>query len=135
MNKILWENIFKNLIILFILAFFYSQIENFFLNFQIAGDKSVLGSVLVAVSILIVTASFGCFAFTYEKAELSKFGLRLLAHTTTGVLMLLIGLSLEMTSIIARLLMGNFYIFDFSLILLFVGIILYDFWDLRRAKV
>lgn len=134
MNKIIWENVIKNLILIFILIFAYFEIEKFFSTLSVS-DNSVLGSVLVAVSILAVTACFGCFAFTYEQVEHNSFGWRLLAHTTTGVLMLLIGLSLEMTLVLSRSLIGNFHIFNLSLMLLYISIVLYDFWDLRRAKV
>lgn len=134
MNRILWENVTKNIILLTILIFTYFEIEKFFLQSSIS-DNSILGSVLVAVSILAVTACFGCFAFTYEKVETNRFGWRLMAHLTTGVLMLLIGLSLEMTFVLARSLIGDFYILNMSLVLLYIGIILYDFWDLeQRAK-
>lgn len=133
MKKIIWENIAKNLIILVILAFAYFETERFFINLPIT-DNSILGSILVAVSILAVTACFGCFAFTYEKVEHNNLGWRLLSHVTTGVLMLLIGLSLEMTSLIAKILIGDFPIFNFSLILLYLSIVLYDFWDLRRVR-
>lgn len=133
MNKILWENFIKNILLIPILIYSYFEIEKFFQELSVT-DNSVLGSVLVAVSILAVTACFGCFAFTYEKVEHNSFGWRLLAHATTGVLMLLIGLSLGMTSVIARSLIGDFSIFNLSLGLLYISIVLYDFWDLRRAK-
>lgn len=133
MNKILWENVAKNIILLPILIFAYSEIQKFFATSPVL-DNSVVGSMLVAVSILAVTACFGCFAFTYEKVEVSSYRWRLWAHLTTGVLMLLIGLSLEMTSLFARFLIGDFYIFNLSLVLLYISIVLYDFWDLKRAE-
>jgi len=134
MSKLDLENLLKNLILLACLIFFYYPIENSLVNSSIASDKAVLGSLLIAVSILIVTASFGAFGFTYEKVEHNKFVSRFLAHITTAVLILLIGLCLEITSVIVRLLMGEFFIFDLSLILLYLGVILYDLWDLKRAK-
>lgn len=134
MNKIILENVVKNIILIPILVLTYFEIERFFSTLSIS-DNSVLGSVLVAVSILVVTACFGCFAFTYEKVEHKSFGLRLLAHATTGILMLLIGLSLEMTSVLAKALIGDFQVFNLSLVLLYISIVLYDFWDLRRAKI
>lgn len=133
MKKIYWENLVKNVVIFLILSFSYFEIQNFLLNSPISTDKSVIGSLLVAVSILAVTACFGNFAFTYEKVNFKSFGSRLLAHTTTGLLMLLIGLALEMTSVLSTLLIGNFFIFNLSLVILYVASILYDFWDLNRA--
>lgn len=133
MKKMFWENLIKNLLIVPILIFAYFEIEKFFTNLS-STDNSILGSVLVAVSILAVTACFGCFAFTYEKVEHSKIEWRLLAHVITALLMLLIGLSLEMTLVLLNLLVGSFYIFNLSLALLYVSVVLYDFWDLKRAK-
>lgn len=134
MQRIILENTAKNIVLALILIFSYFEIEKFFQELPVT-DNSVLGSVLVAVSILAVTACFGNFAFTYEKIDHRSLDLRILAHFTTGFLMLLIGLSLEMTSVIAKLLIGDFLIFDLSLVLLYLSSILYDFWDLRRVKV
>lgn len=134
MKRILWENLVKNLLLLPVLAFAYFEIERFFGGLS-SVDSGVLGSILVAVSILAVTACFGCFAFTYEKVEHTNTAWRFLGHTTTGLLILLIGLSLEMTSVLFNMLVGNFYIFNLSLGLLYLTVVLYDFWDLKRAKV
>ena len=132
MKNALWENILKNVLIVVVLIFTYFHIQTTLGNMDFP-DKSVLGSLLVAVSILAVTACFGNFAFTYEKVEHQDSKSRYLAHATTGLLMVLIGLSLEMTSVIIRLLMGNFYIFDLSLLILYLASVMYDFWDLKRA--
>lgn len=135
MKNVLWENICKNILIILVLIASYGEIQRFFLSSQFTQDKSVIGSVLVAVSILAVTACFGNFSFTYEKIKHNSLGSRLLAHVTTGLLMLLIGLSLEITSILAKLLIGNFYILDISFLILYLSSILYDFWDLKRVEI
>jgi uncharacterized membrane protein YidH (DUF202 family) len=133
MRNIFWENAVKNVVVVLALFTSYSAIENTLRNSPIASDKTAIGSFLVAVGILAVIACFGNFAFTYEKVELEKFRSRLLAHLTTGILMLVIGLSLEMTSVSSKLLIGNFFIFNLSLLLLYISSVLYDFWDLKRA--
>ncbi len=132
MKKAFWENVAKNIIIIVILIFTQLNIQSS-LGGLVNIDKSILGSLLVAVSILSVTACFGNFAFTYEKTEHRNEKSRYLSHMTTGLLMLLIGLSLEMTSVIVTLLIGNFFIFDLSLIILYSASVLYDFWDLARS--
>lgn len=132
MKKALIENIIKNIVILLLLVPAYLHIQSIF-SPSAFFDKSVLGSVLVAVSILSVTACFGNFAFTYELVKQKETASRLLAHLTTGLLMLLIGLSLEMTSAIMGILMGKFLVFDASLAVLYLASVLYDFWDLKRA--
>jgi hypothetical protein len=132
MKNALWENVFKNVLIVVVLIFTYFHIQTTLGNMDFP-DKSVLGSLLVAVSILAVTACFGNFAFTYEKVEHQDSKSRYLAHMTTGLLMILIGLSLEMTSVIVSILMGNFFIFNLSLLILYLASVMYDFWDLKRA--
>lgn len=124
---------FKNIIVITLLIPAYFNIENFLSTSSFRSDTGTIGSLLVAVSILAVTACFGNFSFTYEKVKHHGYSSRLLAHVTTGLLMLLIGISLEMTSLLSSLLIGTFPIFNLSLLILFVASILYDFWDLNRA--
>lgn len=135
MNRSFVENIIKNILILLILIPAYFQIQSFIATAYFVTDKSTIGSFLVAVSILAVTACFGNFAFTYEKIDHRNGASRILAHLTIGLLMLLIGLSLEMTMVFSRLLVGTFFIFDLSLVILYTASVLYDFWDLNRANI
>lgn len=134
MKNILLENFVKNVVIVLLLVPAYLSIESYLNSSSFVLDNSVLGNLLVAISILAVTACFGNFAFTYEKVEHNSLSSRWLAHLTTGLLMLLIGLSLEMTSVLANLLVGNFVIFQLSLLVLYISSVLYDFWDLKRAS-
>lgn len=132
MRNIIWENLTKNILIILILIVAWSQIQTFFSTASL--DKASVGSMLGAISILIVTACFGNFAFTYEKVNHRHLGYRYLAHLTTGLLMLLIGLSLEMTAALANFLVGNFGIFNLALVILYLASVFYDFWDLERLN-
>lgn len=116
-----------------ILVASYWNIHSFVYSSDMVVDKLTAGSLLVAVSILAVTACFGNFAFTYEKVNYKDTVNRILAHITTGLLMLLIGMSLEMTSVLSTVLIGNFQIFNISLVILYLASVLYDFWDLKRV--
>lgn len=133
MKIIFWENALKNIVIVLILIPSYIETQRFFAHSPINNDKAALGSFLIAVSILAVTACFGNFAFTYEKVKHASIKHRLLAHLTTMFLMLLIGLSLEMTAVVSHLLIGNFFVFNISLFILYIASVLYDFWDLYRT--
>ncbi|MFA5995607.1 MAG: hypothetical protein WCW27_04820 [Patescibacteria group bacterium] len=83
---------------------------------------------------MAVTACFGNFAFTYERVNCKNVWQRYLAHVTTVLLMLIIGISLELTAILTKLLIGErLIILDITLLLLYLASILYDFWDLLRA--
>lgn len=134
MKKIIRENIIKNVVLIVILVTSYPLIQNSLVSSNVSSDTDLIGNLLVAVSILSVIACFGNFAFTYEKVEVSSVGSRFLAHLTTGLLMLLIGLSLEMTSVLAGFLVNTFTVFNFSLVMLYVASVLYDFWDLLRTR-
>ncbi len=133
MRKIELENSIKNLIVLILLVLFYFPIRAFFLDLN-NPDVSTLTSILGAVGIISVIACFGNFAFTYGEINHKRLISRLIGHSCTGLLMLLIGLSLEMTATIVKLLIGDFLIFDLILVILYIACVLYDFWDLERAK-
>ena len=135
MKKFVVENIVKNLLIIIILISVYESSRIFLISSPIVSDKQALGSLLTAVTILAMIACAGNYTFTYEKVNLRNTMSRIMAHTTTGLLMLLLGLSLGMTSVLVELLTGKFFIFDMSLIVLYFTSILYDFWDLMREDV
>jgi small-conductance mechanosensitive channel len=134
MKKMIQENIVKNIILLVLLSLSYEPIKNFLNSSSLIEDKATTGDILVVVSIIIVTACFGAFAFTYEKTKSSEKHALLLAHATTGILMLIIGLSLEMTAILTSFLIEDFVILNKILALLYIGVVCYDFWDLLRIK-
>lgn len=132
MKKLILENLIKNILSLIILFFCYTPTKNVLLT---AADKNIAGNLLIGVSIIAVIACFGCFAFTYEKIKAGKLYSRLIAHLTTGLLLLIIGLSLEMTAVLINILIGNFLMMDITLGLLYLAVVLYDFWDLDRVTI
>ena len=90
---------------------------------------------LLTISMLLVTVCFANFAFTYEKSKLKSRAGRMLSHFAVGIFMLLLALFLE--SIV--MVMGAIYPFFHSIIfgfaiLLYVGVVLYDFWDILRVE-
>ncbi len=132
-KKLLAENIIKNVILLIILYISYDPLKTSILNSGLTNDQGFVGDLLVVVSIIIAAASFGNFSFTYDQVRIEVFGERMMAHFTTGILMLTIGLSLETTLILTNIIIDNIFIFSFSLFLLYFSAILYDKWDLYRA--
>lgn len=132
-RHIIKENIGKNILLLLFLAFSWSYIRDQIMVEVIFSDKALAGDVLVAVSIIIVTACFGNFAFTYERTKLSDSLSRYLAHVCTGLLMLIIGLSLITASFLTEILVGEVFVLQSSFVLLYIASILYDFWDIERC--
>lgn len=126
------ENLWKNIIVIIPLILLYLPIRNYLENSNLVSDTGAAGSILVAASIIAVIACFGNFAFTYEKVNQNKASHRYLAHFTTGLLMLIIGISLIFTAILIEFIMGSFILMNITLLLLYVACIGYDFWDLLR---
>ena len=133
MKKIYVENLVKNGILLVALLFCYPFIKASFDEKVGSLDPSLSGDLLVAVSIIAVTACFGNFAFTYERVLASNRAARFFAHLTTGLLMLVLGLSLAMAAILSERLVGSVPFLSATLILLYVASVFYDFWDVQRV--
>ena len=130
--KSLMENVIKNAIIIIIASLLWPIIANAVSQIK-SGQSS--NDFLLIISMLLVTACFANFAFTYEKAKLITKSGKLLSHGATFVFMLLIALLLETIILAAKLVYPSFYglIFWFAL-LLYLGVVLYDFWDYLRAE-
>lgn len=125
------QNIIKNVLVIIIAAFLWPVFSSSLREIQVGQ----LGDFLVIISILLVTVCFANFTFTYEKSKQATMGGRLLSHTATFVFMLLILLLLESMVLAVRIVYPSFYaiIFWFS-ILLYAGVVLYDFWDFYRGE-
>ena len=93
-----------------------------------------LNNFLLVISMLLVTVCFANFAFTYHKGK-SGGGFQLLAHASTFVFMVLIALLLESTALVVKAVYPAFtsLIFIYA-ILLYAGVVLYDFWDFSAAE-
>lgn len=128
---LLLENTVKNIFVIIIGALFYRSLAR---NVVLI-DADQLGNFLLVISIFLVTVCFANFAFTYEKVRPELLWSRLLAHLASFTFMLLAALLLE-TLVVA---VGTIYpallllTFGFSAVL-YLGLVLYDFWDLFRLN-
>ena len=130
---IIRENIIKNIFVVTLLIVLYFPISDYLTNSNLFTDQSLAGNILIAISIIAVTACFGNFAYTYERINEKNIFERYLAHLTTGLLMLVIGASLIFVGILISFIMGHFILFDFLLIILYIACVGYDFWDISRV--
>ncbi len=124
------ENLIKNLCVLVLAFLLYN---NIYLSLN-SIDSIKIGSFLSVISMLLVTVCFANFAFSYEHTDITKLSLRLLSHTATFIFMLLLALLLETLVISIRIVYPS--LFSITLIfsiLLYLGVGLYDFWDLFRS--
>jgi hypothetical protein len=128
------ENIVKNILLIVLLVLFYNPVRTYLVASPVLTNPVLAGNLLIAVSIFAVTACFGCFAFTYEKSNIKRVIERYLAHLTSSLFMLILGLSLIFTSVLTTILVGSFVLLDLLFVLLYLAVVCYDFWDLLRAK-
>lgn len=127
---IIKENLIKNLLVWVCIFLFYPSIK------RSLGDiaATAMSNLLSIISILIVTVSFANFAFTYEKINIKSLGSRFLAHSTTFLFLLITALLLEAMAVSVGIVYPSLYATSvlFS-VLMYISIVLYDFWDLFRV--
>ncbi len=133
MHEIIRENIAKNILILAVLGILCFLIPNCLEYSTIKENPDAAGSLLTTISLISVIACFGCFAFTYEKVHMKKTMHRYLAHLTTGLLMLAIGITLILTSLVTKIIAGPVLIIDLLLGMVYLACVCYDFWDILRT--
>ncbi len=125
------DNLVKNILAIIIAAIAYPYLSDTLAIIQV----SDMGNFLLIISILLVTVCFPLFAFTYEKSKLQSLGQRFLSHGATFIFILLAAFLLESMVLVVKFIYPPLYgiILLFS-ILLYVGIVFYDFWDLMRVE-
>lgn len=131
MKKLLRENAWKHICIIALTVLAHPFINS---AVKTVDDNSV-ANFLIIISILLVSVCFANFAFTYKDSNTAEKGVRLLSHAATGLFLFLTA-SLLLTMCIGIMAtypsLGNLiYVFSF---LLYVGFVLYDFWDLLRSR-
>lgn len=125
------ENIFKNILVVALALFLYPVFSEAVDTIRV----EQMNDFLLTVSIFLVTVSFACFGFTYEKSRLQTVGGKLVSHGATFLCMLIIAFLLEIMILAIRVVYPSFYgIFAWIGILLYLVIVLYDFWDIDRAS-
>ncbi|HLC91233.1 MAG TPA: hypothetical protein VJI15_05710 [Candidatus Nanoarchaeia archaeon] len=126
-NPHLKLNILKNGIVLIIAFFLYPAVSTSLRPITAEQTRDIL----LIISMLLVTVCFANFAFTYGKSKLQSATGKALAHVSTGVFLLLTALLLESIVIIVKTVYPAFYtLMIWFSVLLYSGIVLYDFWDI-----
>ncbi|GEM_PF-632975 len=126
------ENISKNIVLIILLALLFTPIKNVLSEASLADADSILSF----ASLTLVAALFGNFAFTYEFSNIKNKAERLLAHSTTFLLMLAVGLLLETSTIVLSIRVNSLLpLATLISALIYSATVLYDFWDLLRAKI
>lgn len=128
-TRSLLECLLKNVATLLLVGALYLPI---FSSLESIG-KDEMSDFLFLVSIMLVTACFANFAFSYEFSIIENAPMRYFSHVSTFIFMGLIALLLEAMVIAVGIVYPALYtIVTLFCVLLYVGIALYDFWDLFR---
>lgn len=126
------ENISKNIVLIILLALLFRPLKNVLSAVSPADADSVLSF----ASLTLVAALFGNFAFTYEFSNIKNKAERLLAHSTTFLLMLAVGLLLETSAVVLSIKVSSLLpLATLVSVIIYSASVLYDFWDLLRAKI
>jgi len=124
MKNTLIANVAKNLLVILaaVLLFDYVRSQVLFVK----GDPLFFQTFLISISILILCAMFGCFSFRYK--DTAK-GNMWLGYLVTGLFMFGIGIMFEMLIVLI-----NIPIFTILSAVMYLGVMLYDFWDFYQLK-
>ena len=130
-KKLLWENIWKNVLVILVIALSWPFIQN-----RLAViEQNDFGNFLLVISILLVTVCFANFGFTYRDSDTRVKEIRWLFHIATFLFLLLTALLLLTMSwgisVAYPEMSLLFYIFS---LLLYIAVVLYDFWDILRTN-
>lgn len=130
MKKLVWENVWKNILVVFIAILLFPHVLSVMKNLL---NLNNIGNVLNTISILLVTVCFANFEFKYSNSNMKSLAVRLLAHVTTFLFLFLTAILLSALSISIGVIYPTVFlpISIFSIILYF-SIVLYDFWDLIK---
>jgi len=123
------ENFIKNILILLLGILWFPVLQT---KLSVLSEFQS-GDLLLILSMLLVTVCFANFAFSYEYSNLQKISTRLVAHIATAIFMFLIMIFLIMITLIGGIVYPSLYEILFTVsVFLYVGCVLYDFWDLLR---
>jgi hypothetical protein len=130
-RTLIYENIFKNIFIIILSLILYPLVIK---PIKEIGVEQ-MNDFLLILSILLVSVCFANFEFSYQKSKIESLGERMFLHIVVipfGLLLTLLLLSLvTAVGVVYPTLELTILLFSF---LLYIGMILYDFWDILRAE-
>lgn len=129
-RKALIENTVKHFLVVIITFLLHSSIYTELENVKMAN----LSDFLTIISILLVTVCFANFASSYEITDIKGPWMRMLSQIASFFFLILIALLLETMVLAIQLVFPGLYRLSFWFtIILYMGIVLYDYWDFVRC--
>ena len=133
MNRLLLENVLKNLVVFILLLVVYGPVKSEILSFST--DAIGYQTIITLAALLIMAFLFATYSFTFRDSELESPLQRLFDYFNTGITIFGCGLLLEISYITINIqLHSTFTFIGFLMLLFYITLVLYDFWDLRRYK-
>ena len=131
MNRFLLENTFKNLLVFILLLVAYGPVRSEILSFST--DPIGYQTIVTLSSLLIMAFLLATYSFTFRDANLENPLQRMFDYLNTGITIFGCGLLLEIGyATINILLQSTFTFMGVLMILFYIALVLYDFWDLMR---
>lgn len=131
-KNIFIENTVKNIFIVLLLVLSFGFFRTYLLSVNPIGGG--YDSILLVSSIFIVSFLFADYGFTYKDSHMTNEIQRLLSHSITTLIMYGTGALLEISSITINLKIGKpFLPFELLMVLFYISLVMYDYWDLNRA--
>ncbi|MDO8623747.1 MAG: hypothetical protein Q7R54_00080 [bacterium] len=133
-KRLVWENVLKHALIVVCLYFFYSSTKSFVQG--LATDSIGQQTIVVLSSLLIMAFLFSTYTFTFKDSNLQNGWRRLFDQLNTGITVFGCGALLEISYItINAQLHAEFKLMGLLMVLFYVALVIFDFWDLMRNKI
>ncbi|PIZ63399.1 hypothetical protein COY16_02105 [Candidatus Roizmanbacteria bacterium CG_4_10_14_0_2_um_filter_39_13] len=130
-NYYIIENLFKNLLMLVVVAFFIPGIEKGISQVNRQDAESILG----LIGLLLVFSAAVNFTFSYEAVNFTNIFERYLAHMTTYIAQIVMILLICALIFLVKSLFPFLFIFALTIgSLSIITILLFDFWDLLKNQ-
>ncbi|MCX6733747.1 MAG: hypothetical protein NTX63_02950 [Candidatus Peregrinibacteria bacterium] len=131
-SRLLIENTVKNVIVFALLLFSYGNVTSYITS--LATDAIGYQTIIVLSSLLIMAFLFASYTFTFKDSKLDKPIARLFDYFNTGIMIYGCGLLLEISYITVNAeLHSTFSIMGILMVLFYISLVLFDYWDLVRA--
>ncbi|OGZ00753.1 MAG: hypothetical protein A3B13_00790 [Candidatus Liptonbacteria bacterium RIFCSPLOWO2_01_FULL_45_15] len=131
-TKFLWENTVKHIIVVVLLYLTYGYVKDFFAI--LATDNIGHQSVIVLSSMLLMAFLFASYTFSFKDSDMRHSLQRFLDHINTAIVIFGCGVLLEISYVaINSQLHQSFTIMGWLMILFYISLVMFDFWDLMRG--
>ncbi len=124
MKRTVKDNIIKNALLILAFLFLYNYVRSQVMF--IKEDPVFFQTFLISVSIIILCAMFGCFSFRYKNTGEESIWL---GHLVTALFMFGTGIMFEVLIVLV-----NVQLFTILSIVMYLGLVAYDFWDLLQIE-